>query len=270
MRFHWFNNGSPSEREFAVMAKALDDAGYYSVLTVYHSTIDDSWLKIARTADKSHKFKYMMAVRTYSVSPEYLTMMCRTFDKMFPGRLMINFLAGDIKPDEDLEKGIVDYDDYTHSLVERIKYTQRFLEKFVTLETRKLTEIVIAGKSPDALETARKYGGYVVTMISEYMDVLSKPDLAEAIKKIKNKIVSVSILYADSEEEAKKKFEALHPVRQRWTMYGTEDSIIEKIMDLQKIGVTDVLLHASELLDGGDEAVHSIVKKANLRYNEYK
>ena len=61
--------GDTSIDHLKTISNIVDEFGYESILLVYHSKIDDNWIKAARVLDKSHKFKYMPAIRTYAISP---------------------------------------------------------------------------------------------------------------------------------------------------------------------------------------------------------
>ena len=47
-----------SGNDLSELSNILDDAGYYSLLLVYHSTKPDAWIKCANALNKKHKFKY--------------------------------------------------------------------------------------------------------------------------------------------------------------------------------------------------------------------
>ena len=64
----------------------LDNFGYYSMLVVYHSRINDNWIKAARVVSKNQKIKFMIAMRTYAISPEYFSMMYNAFEEIEIGR----------------------------------------------------------------------------------------------------------------------------------------------------------------------------------------
>ena len=105
---HWmqrFDGGSPEELK--TLSNVLEFAGYYSTLTVYHSQIPDYWIKIANIINPDHKLKYMIAMRTYAISPEYCAMMCEAFNELSPNRLILNIAAGDIQSDETSVSDVV-------------------------------------------------------------------------------------------------------------------------------------------------------------------
>ena len=75
IRLHWMSRVEDMSIDgLSKLSDKLDDIGYYSLLLVYHSLIADNWMKAARILNKNHKLKYMIALRTYAVSPEYLSL----------------------------------------------------------------------------------------------------------------------------------------------------------------------------------------------------
>jgi hypothetical protein len=55
---------------------------------------------LARDIDLTKKIKYMIALRPYNISPQYLTMINQSINQIMPDRLQINFISGYIKPHE--------------------------------------------------------------------------------------------------------------------------------------------------------------------------
>jgi hypothetical protein len=50
----------------------LIDHKYSGILLIYGNSLDDFFTQISRTMDLKNDFKYMVAVRPYAISPEYL------------------------------------------------------------------------------------------------------------------------------------------------------------------------------------------------------
>ena len=71
--------GDTSLDGLKTISSIVDEFGYESILLVYHSKIEDNWIKAARVLDTNHKFKYMPAIRTYAISPEYCAMISKAF-----------------------------------------------------------------------------------------------------------------------------------------------------------------------------------------------
>ena len=115
--------GKTSVDHLKTTSNIVDEFGYESMLLVYHSQLDDPWIKAARALDTNHKFKYMPAIRTYAISPEYCAMMCKSFYEISPNRLMLNIVSGDLHASETSVRDSVFIKDLIDTPEKRLKYT---------------------------------------------------------------------------------------------------------------------------------------------------
>lgn len=262
MNIHWFHryHGS-TPKDFKVISNILEDAGYYSMLTVYHSKISDSWIKIAHSLDPEHKLKYMIAMRTYAISPEYCAMLCEGFNEISPDRLMLNIAAGDIHVDETSVDDVVAISDLLKTHDDRVKYTSDWLEKFLNLEVlRNKPEIIISGTSENTINNANTYGDGHLSMYSSYKEGLNR------LIKTPKRMVCLPMIIRDTHQEALEVYEKqpknLGGMGLLSCLFGTEYEIIESIKNLEKEGVTDLLISKAH----DDEQyyrIHSMVKRFN-------
>jgi alkanesulfonate monooxygenase SsuD/methylene tetrahydromethanopterin reductase-like flavin-dependent oxidoreductase (luciferase family) len=233
----------------------LDETGYYSVLMVYHSELNDYFIKCANLLDKKLKIKYMPAIRTYAISPEYLSMMYDSFEEIQEGRLMFNVVAGDFKQDEKSLDNLIYINDQLQEYEQRVEYTAAWLEKFFEIRKNKsMPEIVISGTSDKTLESAEKYGDYSLCMVDKYLENKDK------YIKIKNKMASAQIIIRETHEEANEFVKHLPDNHKRVTLYGTEGQVISLINELAKSGVTDIMMR-SHPEDNESYRINLMVKK---------
>jgi alkanesulfonate monooxygenase SsuD/methylene tetrahydromethanopterin reductase-like flavin-dependent oxidoreductase (luciferase family) len=256
---HWmhrFDGGSPEELK--TLSNVLEFAGYYSTLTVYHSQIPDYWIKIANIINPEHKLKYMIAMRTYAISPEYCAMMCEAFNELSPNRLILNIAAGDIQSDETSVSDVVAISNLLTTHEDRVKYTSEWLEKFTNLTLLKnKPEIVISGTSKETIVNANNYADAHLSMYSSYKDGLK--DLIKTNKKI----VSGPIIIRDTKEEAEDIYNQLpNNMIKGSCLFGTENEIIEQIKNMGKEGITDILASRAQM-DDEHYRIHRMVKKIN-------
>lgn len=238
------------------MSNILEYAGYESVLLVYHSLIPDYMIRIANIINKEHKLKYMFAVRTYSVSPEYCAMMCQAFNMISPNRVILNVAAGDLKAEESCIDDVVRIKDMLDSYEKRVDYTSEWLEKFTNLKQFDyMPEIVVSGTSLKTVENSEKYADAHLAMRSSYIEGLKV--------NTKRKIASTRIIIRDSKEEA----ETIHnnevsEMMKKSTLFGTEDEVVMKIKKMETLGITDLLL-SRHPDDNQASRIHSMVAKLN-------
>lgn len=258
MRIHYMTD---SHYHLDKLSEELDDAGYYSLLLVYHSTQPDAWIKCAHALNKKHKFKYMIAMRPYAISPEYFSMMCNAFNELSPNRIMFNIVAGDLQKEEKSVEHALFIGDLIDTSEKRIEYTANWIKKLK--EIKKIwpfPEIVMSGFSEKTLETAAEFADYNLCMIDTYKDH------TERFMKNKKRMVSAQIVIRDTYEEAKKFVDINVPEKhkQAWTIFGTDKDIIKEFEYLESIGVTDIMLRVNNQ-DDKINLLHNFVKEYNSR-----
>lgn len=235
-----------------LLSKKLDEIGYYSVLMVYHSTIPDHWIKAAHVLDTNQKIKYMPAIRTYAITPEYCAMMCKAFNEIQPNRLMLNIVTGDLKSDETSLEDLIYINDLMDTPEKRLKYTSEWIKKFKSIKIDSgFPEIVMSGHSKETNDLAKQYADYHLSSNSHQTDFVSKRN-----------IISTAIVIRDTDEEAEHYVNSL-PYNKGVTIYGTEESVINKLnkIRIDKPSVTDYMLQGHrEDIENWDR-IHSMSKR---------
>jgi alkanesulfonate monooxygenase SsuD/methylene tetrahydromethanopterin reductase-like flavin-dependent oxidoreductase (luciferase family) len=249
-----FDGSNP--KELKTLSNVLDYSGYYSVLTVYHSKLPDYWIKIANIINPEHKLKYMIAMRTYAISPEYCAMVCEGFSEISPKRLILNVAAGDLHSDETSRSDVVAVSELLRTHEDRVKYTSEWLEKFTKLPLLKdKPEMVVSGTSKETIYNSEKYADAHLCMYSSYKNGLS--DLI----KTKRVIVSRPIIIRDTKQEAEIIYNQLPDDMGKMScLFGTENEIIEGVEAMKSEGITDLLVSRVQI-DKEHYRIHSAVKK---------
>jgi alkanesulfonate monooxygenase SsuD/methylene tetrahydromethanopterin reductase-like flavin-dependent oxidoreductase (luciferase family) len=245
------------------ISSILDDAGYYSVLLTYHSLKSDAWIKCARALNIDHKIKYMIAIRTYAISPEYFSMMCNAFEEIAPDRLMFNIVSGDIHEEESSVYDVIYINDLIDTSQKRLDYTNEWIKKLKSInKIKKIPEIVMAGLSEKTLSLAREHSAYTLCMVDNYKDSVEK------FYNNDKKIVAAQIVIRENNEDAKKFVELNvgEKHKQSWTIFGSELQITKEFDYLESIGVTDIMLRCNNS-DTQQNLVHEFVKKYNIKRN---
>jgi len=233
----------------------LNDTGYDGILFVYHSTVSDYWIKCARYLDTSHKFKFIIAMRTYAISPEYCNMICNSFNEIQPGRLKLNVVAGDLHEHETSVSDVVFISDLINTTEKRVFYTKEWLEKFTKI-SKDLPEIIISGYSDMANKNAELYADEQLMMLSTYKNLMK-----DKIK-CKGKMVSVPVCIADTNEEAEEKILKLwgnNDMMMDSAVYGTKEEVIKQIISLSEIGITNALISPVE--PEQEDVMHKMAKE---------
>lgn len=257
MKYHWMirheNNDPDSLRK---VFKELDGYGYHSCMLTYHSRKNDMLIKLARAVDPSINLRYIVAMRTYAISPEYLAMVINGFEEIAQDKLIFNIVSGDIHPDETSVKDMIDSSNLSTSQ-DRVKYTRSWLEKFTNIDIIKnnLPEMFMSGTSEATLETCRLFDGGILMMVDHYLENV------DTLSKFNRICVSLQICIRDTDEEAEKiKLSTYNETQAKWCYFYSEDTLIKKIKELKDLGVTDLMITG---LPNDPELgrVHNFVKK---------
>ena len=240
----------------------IDEVGYYSIMFVYDSSLPDYLVFCARHLNRNHKFKFLIAMRAYAISPEYCSMISHSFGLMQKDRLSFNILSGDFQPHENVLKNIVLISEQLDTSQKRIRYTQQWLKKFFIIfkDQWYKPEIVISGISELTTANAKIYGDKQLVMLSSYREKMF--DRIECA----GKMVSVAIYIGDSlsREDILEKY-CGNEMMMNSTIFGTEEEVIEEIINLEGIGITDVLLFPMDI--NQESLVHDMSKKLISKIN---
>jgi alkanesulfonate monooxygenase SsuD/methylene tetrahydromethanopterin reductase-like flavin-dependent oxidoreductase (luciferase family) len=209
----------------------------------------------------------MFALRTYALSPEYTAMMFNTFEEFFPGRAMINVLAGDKTQmaresltNPDLNSALLEPNFFIDPF-KRIAYTDSWLDKFTNLSILKTKPIIaITGTSDQTLNNVKKYGDYSGCMIYSYLE-----DKDRYILEGKKCIVVASVLVAKDKEEYDNytnKIDSDPSANMHYTIFGYKKDIIDKINELKDTGMTDLMLTKHHFMED-ENLIHEVIREYN-------
>ena len=257
MKLHlMYVNGSSNIDGLKKISELANKCNYYSVLLVYHSLENDFWIKCANVLDTTHTFKYMIAIRTYAISPEYFVMMYRGFSEIQENRIMFNIVSGDIHDSETSVDDIIFNKENFYTSQKRVKYTHEWIKKVLSIiDKKKVPEIVMSGTSDNTLNSASVFADYNLCMMDSFVDNPKK------FKRNKNRMVCAALIIRNTYEEAEKVVDQIKQKHQkRWTIFGTEEQVLEKIEYLKSIGVTDLMIR-NHKEDNKYNLVHEFVAK---------
>jgi alkanesulfonate monooxygenase SsuD/methylene tetrahydromethanopterin reductase-like flavin-dependent oxidoreductase (luciferase family) len=265
MKFHWMEIGQDTNVDrLKVVSNIIDNFKYESILLVYHSKLDDNWIKAARALDTNHSFKYMPAVRTYSISPEYCAMICKAFASISKDRLMLNIVSGDIHSDETSVDDLIWISKDLDTPEKRLNYTDEWLSKFIDLVGNELPGIVMAGHSSKTKSMAEKYGAIHLAMLNMHKQRFNSPDFIKNTKQM----LSLGVIINDSQDEIEKLLGSYGWSRD-WTIYGTKEEVKKQMLDLKELGATDLMIRPHPE-DKNLSLIHEIVLEMIKEQNGIK
>lgn len=244
--FHWMNRNETNLGIHSMkrMYSHKEKFGYDSILLTSKGINSDNWIKSSHIVDPAKKIKYMIAVRPYQQSAQIVNQMAAAFAEIAPNRLMLNVVSGemggketDTPPEPSYE---VDIDISTP--LGRLEFLTGWMER--------LSETYVMGKKPIILLATRheetilkcaKYADIGLVMIDDF---LKNPEIFTS--NYKRLMISAQIVIRDTDEQALKEIEQSvsdHYRIKRWAIHGTKETVKRKILELENMGVTDIILN---------------------------
>jgi hypothetical protein len=134
MNVYWF--GRHTDKDLGYISDLLEDSGFYGWLLPYAVGVPDPFTRIARSLKTNQKLKYLVAVRQYTISPQYLLAISKSLDLIQEDRVRINFVPGLTDGEESFGGVFSDVNDST-SFEDRKNFFCSYLEKFKDWDVKK-------------------------------------------------------------------------------------------------------------------------------------
>lgn len=237
------------------MVDMLYENGFDGNLFLANSKTQNEFIKIARFMDENKDFKYMVAVRSYTVSPQYLSSICRSLNQISPNKIQINLVSGHINENEKTAGGVVGPINDLSLPIEKTKHMIEFLETMHSMNLNK-PDLYVSCTNKYTYDIAKKYNYKIILPYSKYLQKVygENIDLKDVIVALKPTIkeneeyldLNIDQLTADSE---------VH----------TQDSLTAFLDNLKKSGVYGVLMarrrtSTNRFLDAENEKLINFVK----------
>lgn len=131
----WFERGYPVD-----INKLNNDLVYYGfdgVMFPYQVFRNDYFTKISKNINNSLNLNYIVAIRPYAISPQYLSMICASINEMSNNKIFINLVSGEIDEHEKEYGGIIEAVNDKSSKEDRHKYIIKYLDEINKLKYNK-------------------------------------------------------------------------------------------------------------------------------------
>jgi len=120
------------------LIKELDKIGVDGVLHTYNAYQPNHFITIPKNLPQTN-IKQMVAVRPYTISPQLLSQIGRTFDEFYgKGIFQVNLISGWIKESEKNAGGVIGPVNDHSTRIERSKYLIDYLDVLENLEKKTL------------------------------------------------------------------------------------------------------------------------------------
>jgi hypothetical protein len=128
MEFYYFGGNFDGNQ-----ISRLENSCFSGVMFTYDSTQGDMFVRVAKDIKLNEKIKYLIAIRPYSISPQYLCMINQSMNEVDSSRLQINLISGYIKEHELDFGGILGSVNDTSSRAERSNYMIDYVNTLNTM-----------------------------------------------------------------------------------------------------------------------------------------
>ena len=115
----------------------LNNHNFSGVMFTHDIPEGDMFVKTAIDINPNENIKYLIAIRPYTISPQYLSMINRSMSRIGRDRLQINLISGYIKDHEDGVGGVVGAVNDRSSSVDRSNYMIEFLKELNAMDQDK-------------------------------------------------------------------------------------------------------------------------------------
>jgi hypothetical protein len=217
----------------------IEDHHFAGILFTYDIRQGDFFTRVARDIDLSKKIKYMVAIRPYVISPQYLSMISQSMHDIMPNRLQINLISGHIKPHEKEVGGVLGNLNDSSSHIDKSNYLIEYIECL-----DKLKNSIQKTAVPD----------YYVSTTNQYV--------FDAASKLNNKMI---IQYAEYNQGCWTNYENYQTNNQIVTMGEKIDVKGKDIM----ISIAPILRKTQEEIDSLEKSKHT-TDTAYFTYDEFE
>jgi hypothetical protein len=151
----------------------IEDHHFSGILFTYDIDQGDFFTKVARHIDLTKKIKYMIALRPYSISPQYLFMINDSIQGIMSNRLEINLISGHIKEHEKNKGGIIGSVTDASSNIERSNYLIEYIKVIDQMkksgEYRFTPDYYISTSNEYVFDVAKQLNNKMIIQYSDYI-----------------------------------------------------------------------------------------------------
>jgi hypothetical protein len=187
------------------------------------------FVRVARCIDKYQNFTYMIAIRPYLISPQYLSFLCNSLDEISPGSIEINLISGWPKEHEREYGGVIGDVNDLSSNIDKSNYLIKFLDVFNAMKGLKLPKLFVSTTNQFTFEAAKKHDQNVILPYSRYISGEYNIDNSKAI-------VSIGPIFKDDDENT------IHANHSDSTAF-TKKQFADLLDDLSSKGFYGVLVY---------------------------
>jgi hypothetical protein len=257
VKFYYFG-GVLGEEESVKSPSNLNRHHFDGVMFTHDIPQGDIFIQTAMDLKVNEKIKYLIAIRPYTISPQYLAMINDSLNKVQKDRVQLNIISGYTKDHEDGVKGIVGSVNDQSDKVEKRKYLVEFLHSLNEINKNKNIkaplDFFVTTTNPRVLDAVNKHNNKIILPYSLYKNNIWFKKFNRPLDvNSKEIMIAITPIIRETEEELESlKNYALRPTWQSGEVsrvvndaeYFTNKTFHELIKNLQENGIKYLLINA--------------------------
>ncbi len=169
MKFYFFSNGN---HIVSNTVRELDKSGFTGVLFTYSIWAGDYLTQIARDMKDYENIIYMVAMRPYAVSPQYLNMISHGMQNIAKDRLQFNLVSGYLKRNEKNMGGILGEVNDNSTNIEKSNYLIDYMKELSRIEKENIyfknSDFFVTSSNEYIFNSAKMLNQKVIIPYREY------------------------------------------------------------------------------------------------------
>jgi hypothetical protein len=257
VKFYYFG-GVLGEEESVKSPSNLNRHHFDGVMFTHDIPQGDIFIQTVMDLKVNEKIKYLIAIRPYTISPQYLAMINDSLNKVQKDRVQLNIISGYTKDHEDGVKGIVGSVNDQSDKVEKRKYLVEFLHSLNEMNKNKNIkaplDFFVTTTNPRVLDAVNKHNNKIILPYSLYKNNIWFKKFNRPLDvNSKEIMIAITPIIRETEEELESlKNYALRPTWQSGEVsrvvndaeYFTNKTFHELIKNLQENGIKYLLINA--------------------------
>jgi hypothetical protein len=243
----------------------LEKNNFSGVMYTYDATKGDMLVRVARDIKLDEKIKYLIAIRPYTISPQYLCAVNDSINEIMKDRLQINFIGGYTKDSEAHIGGIIgDVNDQSETIPKQ-NYLINFITTLNEMKTdKKKLDFFVSTTNKYVFNTIKKYNNKIILPYSIYSRMTwidhrlkeyhPENDLVD-LTGVETMVALTPIIRQTKEELEKLTNYAIRPAWKKGEVenvvsdveYFTHETFDKFVKDLEKDGIKYLLINAVPL-----------------------
>jgi hypothetical protein len=168
MKFYYFGGSFGNG-----LISKLEASNFDGVMFTYVPHQGDIFTKIARDMKLTEKIKYLVAIRPYTISPQYLCMISQSINSIMPDRIQINLISGYIKEDERDFGGIIGKPNDLSDSITRSNYLMEYIKSIDKMKNNKISsaedlDFYVSTTNEYVLEATKQSDSKIIVPYQDY------------------------------------------------------------------------------------------------------